>query len=261
MAEPVDVTFIEQIAKVNTEEAIKRVDDTVKAVEASHHVYRCIEKRAFAVPRIQKHHAYSRVKALLNDPEFRLLELGCCFGTDARKLLFDGLSLSRLVISDLHDEYWKIGRDILFKDNLDLTSFWADFSDASINTASFPPIEQPFSVVSSQAMLHVFSKTQVRNFVANIHKVLKPGGILFGSSGISAGATGFEWGETPSKGLSGRKVEPRYLYSSDELTQLFHEIGFEKVEIECGHFRREGTNSDDNFGDKRAHVSFLAYKK
>jgi len=254
----VDLSFIMTFANVDEGEASKRVEDTVKAVEASHHVYQCIAGRRFASPRIQQHPAYSKVKGLLANNDCRFLELGCCFGTDVRKLIQDGLSPSRLVVSDLHGDYWKIGLEVLFRDSLSLPCVWADLVDPLTDVTKIPQFSQPFSVVSAQAMLHVFAKQQSRTFLTIVHTLLKPGGILTGSTAMSGGDSGFEWRETPTVGLPDRKAQPRYLYSKSELFNLFQELGYENVEIEL----RERTQANQQPNEQpTSHACFIAYKK
>ncbi|KAI8834481.1 hypothetical protein BC829DRAFT_70182 [Chytridium lagenaria] len=93
------------------------------------HVYKCIERAMFAFPRISRQPFYPQISARFTEPTFKLLELGCCFGTDARKMIDDGLAASNLVVSDLHDAYWNLGKTILFSDAPNVRTVFGDFAD------------------------------------------------------------------------------------------------------------------------------------
>ncbi|KAI8608698.1 hypothetical protein BC830DRAFT_1174198 [Chytriomyces sp. MP71] len=74
---------------LSPEEADARIEETYATTAKTHHVYKYIEGRRFVDPRA-----------------VRVLELGTCFGTDARRLVADVLAVDRLVVSDLHRHYF-----------------------------------------------------------------------------------------------------------------------------------------------------------
>ena len=219
---------------LSEEEALCRVNETIETVNSEgHHVYRCIERGMFASARIQLHPEYQEVKKHFEEASFRLLELGCCFGTDARKMLHDGLDPQKLIVSDLHDFYWQVGQKVLFKDDLkNVEAVFLDFTgprDKFIDTSG-AKLEERFDVVSAMAILHVLSQDQCVRFLENAYACLKPNnGVLFGycvGSSIPS-----EWGKTPTKGLQDRIEAPRFLHSQQSLTELLTSIQFREVQV------------------------------
>ncbi len=83
---------------------------------ASVWAYRCIRGLAFLKPRMIRHFFYSEALQLgTTNPQARFLDLGCCFGTDTRKLILDGWNKSNLEAVDVVNDYWNFGLN-LFKD-------------------------------------------------------------------------------------------------------------------------------------------------
>ncbi|KAJ7315096.1 hypothetical protein DFH08DRAFT_715882, partial [Mycena albidolilacea] len=65
--------------------------------------YPCIRIFGFTKLRMAGLPAYSQIKTLLHErPEAILLDLGCCFGTDIRKMAADGFPVQNLVACDLY---------------------------------------------------------------------------------------------------------------------------------------------------------------
>lgn len=198
---------------------------TINAVKSEHHVYACIQRALFTKPRIAKHPQYASVIANVHKLQYKVLELGCCFGTDARKLISDGLLPGQLWVSDLHDAYWNIGRSTLFKDEPPVHKLFVDFSCASDSIPS-----SHFSAVSCQMVLHVLSRGQCEGLLANIVLSLKPGGLLFGSC-IGTIQQAHDWLATPTKGLPGRKEERRHRHSKASLAELLARLGYTQIEV------------------------------
>ena len=225
MERGVGTEFLCDYCNCTQEEANSRVKATIDEVQKDHHVYKCIEHGMFANPRVDKHPLYKDIKGKFNDSDFNLLELGCCFGTDARKMIHDGLSSKQLTVSDLLDAYWLIGQNVLFKDNISSPTWFVDFS---------VPIAVPnnlYNAINAQAILHCLSKQQVCDFLTNAFNHLKKNGVLFGNCAASKDVPK-EWSETPTKGLQGRISSPRWLHNKDSLTELLICIGFVNVVVQ-----------------------------
>ncbi|KAJ3255505.1 hypothetical protein HK103_006230 [Boothiomyces macroporosus] len=219
-----DVSFIKEYCKIDEKEATKRILDTIRVIEESHHVYKCIQMGMFGRTIIHLHPQYPEIKVNFVKPNFKLLELGCCFGTDARKMISDGLNPSSITVSDLTDVYWQTGKAVLFKDNLNVKAVFTDFA-----TESPVGLEPGFSAISAQLILHVLSKDQCQHFLSNCFKYLVSGGMLFGTC-VGSATEPHLWGKTPTKGLNGRQEHERFLHNKESLTQLLESFGF-KVKV------------------------------
>ena len=188
----------------------------------------------FTSPRISLHSLYPSLLPRFSEPSFSLLELGACFGTDVRKLLLDGLPASQLVATDLHDSYWEIGKQVLFQDphHLGVTAVFGDLAVpvTASDMVSVSGWEGRFDAVSAQAILHVFTEQQCGDFLAQVVRCLKPGGVLFGTAAVSASEARL-WGEVPTRGLKDREAAPRFLHSMGSLRMALEGCGLVDVRV------------------------------
>eukprot|EP00834_Sanchytrium_tribonematis_P003239 NODE_119_length_18186_cov_1.929397.p9 type:complete len:243 gc:universal NODE_119_length_18186_cov_1.929397:6992-6264(-) len=213
--------FLEKYCNITHEEALQRIQNTINKVKESHHVYRCIEKAMFATPRVNQHPYYPSLINHLHS--LTVLELGCCFGTDARQLLMDGIPKNQLFVSDLHDAYYQIGQSILFKDELDINTQFMDFAVPRSQLMQF-------NVISCQMILHCLSKEQVECFLLNVLNSLLTNGVLFGCCVGTTSEIGVEWIKTPTIGLN-RPEMNRFLHNRVTLSRLLESIGFKQIEV------------------------------
>ena len=187
----------------------------------------------FTSPRISLHTLYPSLLPRFSEPSFTLLELGACFGTDARKLLLDGLPASQLVVTDLHDSYWEIGKQVLFQDpDLPVTAVFGDLAVpvSASDMVSVNDWEGRYNAVSAQAILHVFTERQCTDFLAQVARCLKPGGVLFGTAAVSANEVRL-WGEVPTRGLKAREAPPRFLHNMSSLRMALEGCGLVDVRV------------------------------
>ena len=239
-------SFLASYCQIDDIEGSERVRLTIQAVkDAGHHVYKCIERGMFASPRLEKHPVYTTIQKRFGETDFRFLELGCCFGTDSRKLLKDGLQCHQLTVSDLHDFYWETGKSILFKDRLDsVTSVFVDFSIPwqHMDPLHVQELECKFDAISASAILHVLSSDQCTNFVSNAFRCLKPdcSSTLFGT--CNGSPTPVPFGTIPIAGLPGRIEQSRFLHSPQSLEGLLLSVGFRNVCVSVS--KSEGSLSE-----------------
>eukprot|EP00741_Cyanophora_paradoxa_P014005 tig00020723_g13519.t1 len=212
--------------------------------------FRCIQEGRFVWPRMSMHPDYSRVlEELRKDttPPPLLLDVGCCTGTDLRKLVLDGVPASALVGIELDDRFLELGYE-LFQDrgNANAPRFYAmDF------LATRPPANLlgAASHVYAGSVLHLLSETAVEAFVFRARSALRPGGVFFGRNlicdepgqkdwaGRRRGAGGCQQclsGIVPRLlGLPAAEEEPRlrYLHSQETLTDLLKRKGFRNVRV------------------------------
>ncbi|KAI8835159.1 hypothetical protein BJ741DRAFT_649720 [Chytriomyces cf. hyalinus JEL632] len=234
-----DLTWYKAYTNTSSDECSRRLEATLTTTAASHHVYKCIQEKMFATPRVNLHPLYKEIQPRFKQSEFTILELGCCYGTDARFMLSDGLQEHQLTVSDLVDPYFRIGNTVLYEGCSNLERMNAVFGDLAVPVSEGDVVtvngwESRFSAVSAQAILHVLSEKQVKDFLGQIHRVLKGDGVLFGSCVGSLGGGAKPWGVIPTKGLDRDvgAVPSRILHDCDSLRALLDSVGFVDVKVE-----------------------------
>ncbi|KAL0480261.1 methyltransferase [Acrasis kona] len=223
----------------------KRVIDVRKESIEKNHVYRCIQHIMFLETRFDKHQLYPEmINKLKTDQSSRILELGCCFGTDVRKLLMDGVSSDQIVASDLIPDFWNLGKKLYQDDQIvnQIKTVWGDF--ATSNAQEGVDIEKEnwnssFDFIASWFVLHVFSKQQCENFLKNVFKCLKNDGVYVGMCALS---------EKEGEWLKGENTSstPRYLHSVSSLKSLLQGIGFSDVHVNLAENKNRSQQTENH---------------
>lgn len=107
------------------------------------------------------------------------LDLGCCFGQDIRKLVFDGAPSDNLIGVDLHAGFHELGYD-LFGDRDTLK---ARFQAQSIFDEDFlPDLEGKIDIIYMGAFLHLFDPDRQKIIMGKVSKLLRDqkGSLVFG---------------------------------------------------------------------------------
>eukprot|EP00667_Euglena_gracilis_P009142 EG_transcript_9282 len=192
------------------------------------HAFKCILMMTYLTPRARRHPAYAEVVTAAREAgdSFRLLEVGTCFGQDTRALIADGVPPGCITATDLHGRYWAGGLR-LFMDDVPrptghhvagVATVFGDWTTDPAVADIAAGLEGRFDAVLCMMVLHVLSAVQVERLLARLARVLKPGGVLFGSA-IGAATPG-EWGPTPDG--SGQ----RWLHNPQSLTDTLRASGF-----------------------------------
>ena len=133
-----------------------------------------------AYPRI-----LSRLKAVA-DAAY-LLDLGCCFGQDLRKLVVDGVSPAHVAGLDVGAEFYSLGRR-LFRDDValgDRPALSFDFyaRDIMDDGADWEPLESRFDILNSTSFLHIWDwEGQIKAACRIVSFLrLRPGALIVGS--------------------------------------------------------------------------------
>ncbi|KAJ3036709.1 hypothetical protein HK097_003769, partial [Rhizophlyctis rosea] len=189
-AEPPEIndghlTFLSRYTGIDDLDVLRKgVIEVWREAREKHHVYKCIETFMFLIPAIQFHPSYRTLLNTLSDrqsshqPAPYIADVGCCFGTDVRRLIYDGVPAENIVGVDLHDGYWNIGKR-LFEDGERIEgvkTVWRDMASGEEGAVEREGLKGRFDFVVAMAVLHVFSKEQQRIFLANILQLLTPGG-------------------------------------------------------------------------------------
>lgn len=102
----------------------------------------------------------------------KLLDLGCCFGQDLRKLVHDGAPASSLYGADLRSEFIDLGYDLfLDRDRIGVQFLTADIFDPN---SSLKQLDGQMSVVYIGLLLHLFDWEGQRKACERIVGFLKP---------------------------------------------------------------------------------------
>jgi SAM-dependent methyltransferase len=130
-------------------------------------------------PRIRSHFFYNRM--LQRTGPF--LDYGCGTGDNIRQLLRDGFSREQITGFDLTWESINLGFD-LYRDRDAIRALFV------VNN-TFPFGGESFDTIYSGSVIHVISdEVELCEYLNNVWRALRPGGILFGSTlGLEDGDT------------------------------------------------------------------------
>lgn len=155
--------------------------------------YACVLRGAFLWPRILEHPLYSQLMAKEGLGQRRILDLGCCMGTDLRQMILDGAPRELIRGADYSSDFIKLGfrlfgdeatlRDVF--ERVDILDGWnPDIGGDRLPTSGWVGKHvAAFDLVHCGAFLHTFeSKEEVREVLKRILLVLAPGGVCFGSN-------------------------------------------------------------------------------
>ncbi|KAJ8518184.1 hypothetical protein ONZ45_g4715 [Pleurotus djamor] len=217
--------------------------------------------------KLSRHPAYEQVRKLPQErPGAILLDIGCCFGNDARKAALDGWPVENIIASDLRQDFWKAGHE-LFRTTPE--TFAAKFIAGDIfdpshvatreplyeepstpapplqDLTALTPLQGHISAIHASAFIHLFDEaTQLAacKILASLLSPL-PGSVIFGSHG-----------GLPEKGLrqpippGGRRM---FCHGPDSWKEIWDGIIFEKgkvkVEAEAVVTPRNDFASDEPF--------------
>lgn len=167
--------------------------------------YPCIRRLAFTKLKISRFEAYKEVLQLGRDrPGAILLDLGCCFGNDARKAVADGFPGTQVIATDLKQEFWELGHELFRStpESCPIRFIQGDFLDPSLvamNLTSPPtsgdvlsactaqrslaPLQHLVSAIYASAFFHLFSEEDQLHIAKACQTLLshQPGSIIFGS--------------------------------------------------------------------------------
>ena len=174
-------------------------------------------------PNIRKHQRFQDILQLKSD----FLDYGCGTGDDIRALVKSGYPPQKIVGYDVNWDSINLGFDLY----LDQDRLGIQFTVSK----EFPFHPSTFDIVYSGSVLHVLrTKRTIKSYISNAYAVLKPAGILFGST------LGFRKGEPNPlraermrrRGWLQRLHHKRLkLLSREELDTLLHETGFSAIQI------------------------------
>ncbi|KAJ7048499.1 hypothetical protein C8F01DRAFT_1070785 [Mycena amicta] len=195
-----EINFLrEQIGIQDSEELKKHVLE-IQAKAYKVYGYPCIRSFSFARLRISRLPAYPQILPLLRErPDALGLDLGCCFGTDLRKLAADGFPAQNLIGCDLRQEFWDYGHELfrstpetlpikfLAGDIFDLDFFAPGTkieTPPTLSTlTSLTPLNKHLSVIHVSYLFHLFSEEKQLELARILEGLLspEPGSLILGA--------------------------------------------------------------------------------
>ncbi|KIJ62684.1 hypothetical protein HYDPIDRAFT_114355 [Hydnomerulius pinastri MD-312] len=256
--DPESLVFFKSETGIHDDDALRKHILDVQAQAYAVAPYPCIRSFNFTNLKISRMPAYKQVLKLGQEREGALLlDIGCCFGNDARKIAADGFPARQIVASDLKPEFWELGH-ALFRSNPD--SFAATFVGGDIldpaflspTTGDVEPttavdlsaintlneLRGRFSAIWATSFFHLFSEKDQRQVAHALGSLLssQSGSVIFGSH-VSKPERGILVGEILGKEVTMFCHDPS---SWKELWVGASETGSAYEGVGCGLGKLEG---------------------
>ena len=178
--------------------------------------YPCIGLFRFLDLGISSTPSYAEIIERLKRGE-TLLDLGCCFGQEIRKLVSDGAPSEHTYGADLHGEFIDAGYE-LFQDKGKLkTKFMtADILD---RTSEFNTLDGKLDMIWAGSFFHLFGWDDQIKVAKRLVELLKPrkGSVVFGRQ-----AGNIEPGEMPHQANAGGTM---FRHDATSFEKLWKEVG------------------------------------
>ena len=148
----------------------------------------------------------------------KFLDLGCCFGQEIRKLVFDGAPSQNTYGADLSEDLLSTGYDLFKdKDRLQTTFMAADVFD---DLSPLSKLTGQIDIIYTGAFFHLFNLGEQERVALRIVQLLapKPGSLLVGQQ-TGADSSG-EYSRSSDK--SGRK---NFRHNAQSWKELWDRIG------------------------------------
>ncbi|THV02809.1 hypothetical protein K435DRAFT_852453 [Dendrothele bispora CBS 962.96] len=203
----------EELALLKSQTGIENMEELREHVESvvgkAHNVFRyeCLTRLVFLKSKYPRLPAYKHVLELGKSREDTLfLDIGCCFGHDTRKAVWDGYPIQNIIASDLYPEFWDLGHE-LFKSTPE--TFPVPFIPGDIfddhfipdrmpvmktstterpslqslaSSKSLAPLQGHISAIHASALFHLFREEPQRRIAKKLASLLSPvpGSVIFG---------------------------------------------------------------------------------
>jgi len=167
--------------------------------------YPCIRGFTFLRLNTSSYPVYEHILKLGRErPNAVLLDIGCCFGTDARSAAADGFPVENIITSDICNEFLEVGHE-LFKTTP--ASYGGHFLSGDVFDPAFLSIAEPsedvsaalaidlssleslnalhgrVSVINAASLFHLFNEDKQLHLVRSLAGLLsaQPGSVICGS--------------------------------------------------------------------------------
>ncbi|RFU29148.1 hypothetical protein B7463_g7183, partial [Scytalidium lignicola] len=163
--------LLEKYSKIPSDEVenhISKVRDDAWSVWP----YPCLGGFRFLDLSIRNYPNYATILERLKSGNETFLDLGCCFGQEIRKLVFDGVSSEQLYGSDLRPEFFELGYQLFQdKDTLKTKFIAANIFD---ETSGLDSLDGKIDIVFVGAFLHLFNYEEQVRVCQRVVRLLRP---------------------------------------------------------------------------------------
>ncbi|KIM39740.1 hypothetical protein M413DRAFT_446648 [Hebeloma cylindrosporum] len=240
--QPDELAFFQLLTGINDEDVLKQHILSIQAKAYELWGYPCILGFWFIKLKISRLLGYKAALELLkerNNPI--LLDMGCCFGNDARKAVVDCWPVQNVIASDLRQGFWDYGHE-LFKSTPETfraafipgdifdpailaprgaylstsdiaTVLSHDSSTPPLNTlTSLTPLQGKISAIHASAFFHLFPEEQQLALAHLMASLLRPepGSVIFGQHGART-VKGYRTDDVSQATLDSLKAEGKSL--------------------------------------------------
>lgn len=196
--------------------------------------YRCIQTYSYLTTRMAKNPFYASV--LENISTKYVLDIGCCVGSDMRRLILDGATSEYMLGVDLESAFFQIGFEI-FQDQLKLPKnifiqadiFEDDFIEKIQNGMKMRKMNsnrlfQGFDLVQLGAVIHLLTEEKIEYLLKVIYdRLLRKEGTLIGQT---MGTT------LASTNIKGEVGDVKFFHSKESLINVMSRVGFVNIQIQ-----------------------------
>ncbi|KAG1718659.1 hypothetical protein EDB19DRAFT_1914362 [Suillus lakei] len=208
-----EAAFFKTQIGIDNDEDLKRHILEVQAKAYKVAPYPCIYAFSFLRLDISTYPVYEHVLKLGRErPDAVLLDIGCCFGVDARKAAADGFPVEHIIASDINKEFLELSHELF---NTTQASYAGHFlpgdvfdpaflriAERSDDISSAPgidltslkslnPLHGRVSAIYASKFFHMFSEDKQSHLARAVASLLsaEPGSVIFGDQ-IGALETG-----------------------------------------------------------------------
>ncbi|KAI0275323.1 hypothetical protein BC834DRAFT_43900 [Gloeopeniophorella convolvens] len=267
-----EAAFFKQQTGIEDDDALKVHLLTIHAEAYKVYPYNCIRRWSWAKLKICRLPPYQDLLKIGRERKGAIfLDVGCCLGNDARKVIADGYPIEQVVTSDVHSEFWDIGHalfttspenfpvtfvpgDVFDSKHLDIvTPFTSETPPATQvpnlrGLESLNPLRGHVSAIHASSLFHLFQEEAQSHLARALAGLLspEPGSVIFGQHCAlpKAGA-----GEGPGS------RRPIFCHSPDSWSELWDgSICVQgTVEVQTDLAEMPGKEVSEMFADGKAH--------
>jgi 2-polyprenyl-3-methyl-5-hydroxy-6-metoxy-1,4-benzoquinol methylase len=213
-----------EYAGIEDEKEIKRRMLKARNIGVNTHGYKCISEYRFISPRCTGHPRYKDIV-----PRFKnstILDIGCCMGTDLRKMIVDGAIPENVCGIDIEGTFITLGYD-LFDDKAIMHDkfFVMNILDKNNWPTSFRT--QLFDIAYCGSVFHLLSEEDGGMLVANLKEMLSDGAVFLGKC---VGTSKDHAIEVP-EAVKSFRPHFTFMHSAESLRKMLHDNGFKNIEI------------------------------
>ncbi|KAI0653584.1 hypothetical protein C8Q70DRAFT_927470 [Cubamyces menziesii] len=253
--------FMKSLTGIQDPEALKEHILAVQAEAYAIFPYHCIRRFSFINLKLGRLPAYQQLLTLGKERKGAIsLDIGCCFGNDIRKAVYDGYPVENVVASDLHPaEFWELGHK-LFRSTPETfpVPFVAGDAFDPAHLAIVPPFYTPpdtpvphlstltslnplrghVSAIHASSFFHLFDEEQQFQLAQALAGLLssEPGSMILGSHG-GRKEKGYRT-ETGTQLRVGRKG-PMFCHSPESWAELWDGQIFRKGTVKVDAILRD----------------------